>query len=90
MKKQPNLIINWVREKGEKLPSKFEIKSYNQYLESCEQNHPKQSPENPPQMADFVSYMLDFEKIASMDPNTELMSYIRIMAEGYKTVIGTK
>jgi hypothetical protein len=96
--KLKRLIKVWVKLAGKSYPSKYEINTYDQY-KACYGPTIVLTPENiqPDDVAtesrnsmiSSIKESIDFEKVSSLDPDTELLSYIKVVAHGYKDAISS-
>ena len=96
--KLKRLIKVWVKLAGKSYPAKYEITTYDQY-KACYGPTIVLTPENiqPDDVAtesrnsmiSSIKESIDFEKVSSLDPDTELLSYIKVVAHGYKDAISS-
>jgi len=88
----------WIRLAGKSYPTKFEITTYDEY-KACYGPTIVLTPENPQpddvatesrnSMISSIKESIDFDKVSSLDPDTELLSYIKVVAHGYKDAISS-
>ena len=96
--KLKRLIKVWVKLAGKSYPAKYEITTYDQYkacygptivLTPENQQPDNVATESRNAMISSIKESIDFDKVSSLDPDTELMPYIKIVAHGYKDAISS-
>ena len=104
IKKIKNKIEMWVKLAGKSFPTKFEITTYDQYKkcygptfvltpETLQPDDAATESRNSMissiKESSFDMQKIDFDKVSSLDPNTELLPYIKVVAHGYKDAISS-